>query len=109
MNTLVQQLIALREEQQITQAALSERSGLSRMTIVRTEKGQIDPRLSTILVMARALGLELMLVPSELTQPLSEFIQAGGKYFGQAQGIDAPRSIVDTLLAQNRQDKGGAT
>ena len=50
-----------------------------------------------------------MLVPSELTQPLSEFIQAGGKYFGQAQGIDAPRSIVDTLLAQNRQDKGGAT
>jgi len=71
------------------------------MTVARTEHEKIDPRLSTVLVMARALGLDLMLVPKELKQPLEEFIQAGGKYLGQAPGIEAPLSIVDSLL----QDK----
>ncbi len=98
MSTLIQQLVAIREAQKLTQSALSDLSGLSRMTIVRIEHAQIDPRLSSVLVMARALGLDLVLVPKELKQPLEEFIQAGGKYLGQAQGIDAPRSIVDSLL-----------
>ena len=70
------------------------------MTVARTELGKIDPRLSTILVMARALGLDFMLVPKELKQALEEFIQSGGKYVGQAPGIEAPLSIVDTLLSK---------
>ncbi|PXX41475.1 helix-turn-helix domain-containing protein [Undibacterium pigrum] len=102
MINIVEQLNAMREASKQSQSELAERAGLSRMTVVRTEHGQIDPRLSTIQVMARALGLELMLVPQELTGPLLSFIQAGGKYLGQEQGIDAPLSVVDSLLARER-------
>ena len=98
MSSLIEQLITIREARHLTQTALAEHAGLNRMTIVKTESEQFDPRLSTILVMARALGLDLMLVPKELKQSLEEFIQSGGKYVGQPQGIEAPRSIVDTLL-----------
>ena len=103
MSTIVQQLIKVRESKQLSQTAFADKAGLSRMTIVRTEHGQIDPRLSTILVMARALGLDLMLVPKELKQPLEEFIQSGGRYVGQAPGIEAPRSIVDSLLSEGKK------
>ena len=97
MITIISQLSKIREEQHLTQSALASKSGLSRMTVVRIENQQIDPRLSTIIVMARAPGFDLMLVPTELNAPLEEFIRSGGKYLGQPQGIEAPRSIVDTL------------
>jgi DNA-binding XRE family transcriptional regulator len=100
MNNLIQQLVSVREVQNISQTQLADTSGLSRMTIVRVEHEKIDPRLSTIQVMARAMGLELILVPKELTEPLQDFIRSGGKYFGQPQGIDAPLSIVDSLKAK---------
>ena len=102
MINLVQQLVLAREAKKFTQTTLAQESGLSRMTVVRTELEQIDPRLSTILLMARSLGLDLVLVPKELKQSLEQFIQSGGKYVGQAPGIDAPLSIVDTLLNKGR-------
>lgn len=97
MITIIQKLTQIRDKQGISQAALAAKAGLSRLTVVRTENEQIDPRLSTILVLARALGFNLMLVPTELSAPLEQFIRSGGKYLGQPQGIDAPKSIVDTL------------
>jgi|SRR5450830_202666 len=103
MSTIVHQLTKIRESKQLSQLALADKAGLSRMTVARTELGKIDPRLSSILVMARALGLDLMLVPKELKQPLEEFIQSGGRYVGQAPGIEAPRSIVDSLLSEGKK------
>ena len=103
MSTIVHQLTKIRESKQLSQLALADKAGLSRMTVARTELGKIDPRLSSILVMARALGLDLMLVPKELKQPLEEFIQSGGRYVGQAPGIEAPRSIVDSLLSEGEK------
>lgn len=100
MINLVQQLVLARETKKYSQTTLAEESGLSRMTIVRTELEQIDPRLSTILLMARSLGLDVVLVPKELKQSLEQFIQSGGKYVGQAPGVDAPLSIIDTLLGK---------
>lgn len=97
MINLTHQLTQIRENQGLTQQRVATKAGLSRMTVVRTENGQIDPRLSTLLVQARALGMELMLVPAELVQPLQEFVQSGGRYLGQQQGVEAPKSIVDTL------------
>lgn len=97
MSNLIQQMTKVREAKNISQTHFAESTGLSRMTIVRTEHEQIDPRLSTIQVMARALGLELLLVPKELKEPLQDFIRSGGKYLGQPQGVSAPMSIVDTL------------
>lgn len=100
MISLIKQLAIAREANKLSQTQFAEASGLSRMTIVRTEHEQIDPRLSTIQVMARALGLELMLVPKELKEPLQDFIRSGGKYLGQPQGVAAPLSIVDRLKSK---------
>jgi hypothetical protein len=68
------------------------------MTVQRTETGLIDPRLSFLIVMARALGMDIMLVPSALRPDLEEFARSGGKLLGQPVGVGAPASIVDGLL-----------
>ena len=63
---LILHLAQARKTQQITQADLAERAGLSRMTVQRLESGSLDPRLSTLQEMARVLGLQLVAVPAPL-------------------------------------------
>jgi len=84
----------------LSQEQVARRAGLSRMTVQRSEAGKLDPRLSTLTVWARALGLELMLVPTGVRPALQDFIRSGGKLVGQAPGVEAPLSIVDTLSAK---------
>jgi transcriptional regulator with XRE-family HTH domain len=97
MTSLVTELYTARRAAGVNQEQLALKAGLSRMTVQRTEAGAIDPRLSTLQVMARALGLELMLVPTALRPDLEAFVSAGGRLLGQPAGVDAPRSIVDSL------------
>jgi transcriptional regulator with XRE-family HTH domain len=94
--SIVTDLENARKAQGITQAALASRAGLSRMTVQRTEAG-LDPRLSTLQEMARAMGLELMLVPRVLRSEVEGFVRSGGRMVGQAPGAGAPRSVVDLL------------
>ncbi len=95
--SLIASLASARKAQQLTQAQLAERAGLSRMTVQRTEGGDLDPRFSTLAEMARVLGMELIAVPSALRPELQAFIQAGGRFLGQPPGADAPPSVVDGL------------
>lgn len=64
---LIAELQAARKRQGLKQQELAERAGLSRMTVQRIESGAIDPRLSTLVEMARVLGLALVAVASEGT------------------------------------------
>ena len=73
---------------------------LSRLTVHRVEQGEIDPKLSTLLEMVRALGMELLLVPAVLRPELEAFVRAGGRLLGQPEGASAPRSIVTALLEE---------
>lgn len=86
-----------REAAGLRQDEVAARAGLSRMTVQRIEAGRIDPRMSTVVVLARALGLEPMLVPTALRFALEQFVESGGRALAQPAGIVAPRSIVDTL------------
>lgn len=95
--SLIAALAATRKAQRITQADLADRAGLSRMTVQRTEGGDLDPRFSTLAEMARVLGLELIAVPADLRPHLQAFIQSGGRFLGQPAGADAPPSVVDGL------------
>jgi transcriptional regulator with XRE-family HTH domain len=52
-------LKALREERQLSQAALAERVGVSREYIARLETGRHDPPLSTLEKLAKALGVKV--------------------------------------------------
>lgn len=102
MSKIVEELQMARKAAALTHEELAQRAGLNRMTVQRTEAGKIDPRLSTLLVLARTLGMDLMLIPTSLRPELEDFVRAGGRYLGQPSGIGAPPSLVDELL---RSDK----
>jgi transcriptional regulator with XRE-family HTH domain len=95
--SLIDEFSVARKAARLTQAELAGKSGLTRMTVQRTESGGIDPRLSTLKEMARVLGLEIMLVPQELREPLQAFVRSGGRVLGQPVGAEAPPSVADIL------------
>ena len=73
---IVSELAAARKTQKLTQAALADAAGLSRMTVQRIETLDIDPRLSTLQEMARAMDMELMLVPKLLRPELDALVRS---------------------------------
>jgi len=55
-----------REAAGISQRDLSARSGLTQSHISQIERGTLEPGLSSLIDLSRALGLELVLVPKKL-------------------------------------------
>lgn len=106
---LTAQLLLARKSHKLTQDALASRAGVSRMTVQRIEADAIDPRLSTVMELARVMGMDLMLVPSALSQEVESFLRSGGRTLSQSAGINAPRSIVDALTSApgSEQPAGG--
>ena len=102
------ELRAARRAAGLNQDDLATRAGLSRKTVNRLETGAIDPRLSTLEVATRALGMEIMLVPSAIRADIEAFVQSGGKLLGQPVGVDAPASIVDVVLQGRKPGKNDA-
>jgi DNA-binding XRE family transcriptional regulator len=98
MSKILDEFQNARKAAGLTHDMLAQRAGVTRMTVQRTEAGKIDPRLSTLLVLARALGMDLMLVPKSLRPDLEDFVRSGGRFLGQPSGIGAPPSLVDELL-----------
>lgn len=102
MSILAEQIAIARRAAGITQAQLAKKAGVGRGTIQRIEAGAVDPKVGTLLSIARVLGLEPLLVPSWLRQETVNFIRSGGKIIGQPPGVGAPLSIVDKLLRTRR-------
>ncbi|MCV0437945.1 MAG: helix-turn-helix domain-containing protein [Hydrogenophaga sp.] len=94
--SIVQDIESARKAASLTQEGLAQRAGVSRMTVSRIEAG-MDPRLSTLQELARAMGMELMLVPRALRPEVEGFLRSGGRVLGQPAGAGAPRSLVDLL------------
>ncbi|WP_269494031.1 helix-turn-helix domain-containing protein [Castellaniella sp. S9] len=101
MITLPRQLASARRHLGLSQEQLADRAGLSRMAVQKAESGATDPRLSTLAVMARAMGMELMLVPSAIRRDVQQFVQSGGRLLGQPPGVGAPGSAVDEVLGRD--------
>ena len=99
MSILIAELEAARKAADMSQEQLATRSGLSRMTVQRTEAGQIDPRLSSVAAIAKTLGMDVMLVPTLLRPELESFVRSGGRFLGQPAGSGAPLSIAQTLAS----------
>ena len=53
-------LVKYRADHGLSQADLAARTGLSQPAVARLEAGDIEPRLSTLLRIARALGVDLL-------------------------------------------------
>ena len=73
---LIVQLRNAREAAGISQRALSARSGLTQSHISHIERGTTEPGLSSLIDAARALDLELVLVPKKLLPAVRGVIQS---------------------------------
>ena len=98
MVRLLAEVARARRDRKLSQAELAQKAGLSRMAVQKLEAGNSDARLSTLVVLAKAMGMELMLVPTALRH--DAFARSGGRALGQPVGVDAPASVIDDLLSR---------
>jgi len=73
-------LAAVRIEQNLTQAALAERAGVSKRTVERMESGAVATQLSGFLRVCRALGLLdrfVAFLPEPVPGPMAQLKQQG--------------------------------
>jgi HTH-type transcriptional regulator/antitoxin HipB len=70
MKSIIEQLKSYRLAMGYKQALMGEKIGLPQSHLSKIESGATDPRLSTVLDMARALDQELVLIPRQLLPQL---------------------------------------
>ena len=83
-------LQAMRKRKGLTQAGLAERTGRMQSHISATEKGTYDPRASTLIALAAALGCEWVLVPKERAAETRRIA-------GLAAKPGAPQTVLEEL------------
>lgn len=91
----------LREARQgkgLSQRALSARSGVHQYRISKIENGAVDLRLSSLIQLARALDLELMLVPRKSVPAVKSIARSGAP--------DAPEAAVVPAYRLDEDDDG---
>lgn len=91
-------LAAARRRAGLSQAALARRIGADQSYVSKVERGGVDPQTSTLLELARALDLELMLVPRQLVPA----VQALQREIAPDPRV-APSRIDQDLLRLSRQ------
>ena len=74
--SLISQTREVREASGVSQRMLSERAGLTQSHISQIESGKMEPGLSSFINMARALDLELMIVPKKLAPAVLGLVKA---------------------------------
>jgi transcriptional regulator with XRE-family HTH domain len=63
---IITTLIASRHRSGLSQRALGTKVGLAQSHISKIERAAVDPQVSNLMEIGRALGLELMLIPTQL-------------------------------------------
>lgn len=92
MTNIVEQLKSVRHQQGMTQAELGEKLGLPQSHVSKIEQGANDPRLSTVVEMARVLDQELVLIPRQMVSAVRAFLIGEGedeRRFHADEGEDA--------------------
>jgi transcriptional regulator with XRE-family HTH domain len=81
-----------REDKQLSQRDLSAATGLPQAQISKIENGTVSPRLESLIQLARALELEIMLIPRKFV-PAVQAITRGAE--GEPPGSDARRAGLE--------------
>jgi len=70
-------LKARRRQLDLSQATVAKLSGKAQAQIANLENGLADPRLSSIVLVSRALGCEVVLIPVRLLPAVRSLIEDG--------------------------------
>ncbi len=73
---LAKRLARARTDKGLTQSELGRRLGVPQSHLSNIERGKTDPRVSSLLELARVLDLEIMLVPRKLVPVVSHLAEA---------------------------------
>jgi len=73
---ITRQLKAERESKGLSQRALSKLAGVPQGHISKIENGTVDLRLSSLIELARVLGLEFTLVPRKTLPAIKSIVQS---------------------------------
>lgn len=92
---IIQAMKTARNEQHLSQRDLSARSGIAQSHISKIENGSVDITLSTLVALARALGLEIMLVPRKLIPVVKSITKSTGQDLKHSSGIPEPAYTLD--------------
>jgi transcriptional regulator with XRE-family HTH domain len=109
---ITHQLRAVREAAGISQRELSARSGLTQSHISQIERGATEPGLSSLIDVARALELELILVPKKLVPAVRGIVRTSAPE--QVVSLEAGKSALtliergERLLATQKVKFGGS-
>ncbi|NJK62905.1 MAG: helix-turn-helix transcriptional regulator [Synechococcaceae cyanobacterium SM2_3_1] len=68
-----------RADQGLTQRALAEKVNSPQSHIARIESGKTDPKLSTVIELARTLELEVMVIPRQLVPVVQSLVRGAAK------------------------------
>jgi len=86
---ITQQIRAAREARHMSQRELSARSGLTQSHISQIERGTMEPGLASLVDVARALDLEIILAPKKLMPAIGNI-------------LDSASAMSDTLTSEQR-------
>ena len=74
----------------LSQDDVARLTGLTQATLSRMERGVGDPRLSTIQETARALGMDLRLIPRELLPYVDDLLRSAAPGSSETGGEERP-------------------
>ncbi len=77
MNSILNKLKIARQEKGLNQTEFGNKLGLPQSHISKIERGETDPRLSTVVDMARIVDRELLLVPRRLAPVIRSMMEGG--------------------------------
>jgi transcriptional regulator with XRE-family HTH domain len=99
---LASELIKARKNKQLSQRDLSARTGLPQAQISKIETGSVNPRLDSLAELARALDLEVMLVPRKFV-PAVQAITRGAE--DEPPSSDARRANAELKRLEVQLDR----
>ena len=97
---IIQNLRRARQERDLSQAELARQLKMTQAQIARIENGLTDPRLSTLTELARALGLEPILLPKQLLPAVNYLV-------AQHRGVVEPPDSKRRLIGAEPEDADG--
>jgi len=85
----------VREASGMSQRALSKRTGQTQSHISQIESGKMEPGLSSFIDMARALDLEVMLIPKKLVPGVRGLVSTQATHLNAAASSPKPAYTLD--------------